>query len=155
MLLTYCNTYLWFCDKMYWKGLQKQSFCYQLSNGRIVFLLLKFIRIAHQQAVASSQLLGYEVFRLWGYEVRFAQICRYSYIYYLKTYKRSDLKTSKLNELEFAKVEFCINDDWKKSPHPPNRGCGDGECYLSIGRIENTWLCGTNGFVNDTVSYKV
>ena len=117
--MTYCNIYLWFCDKMYWKGLQKQSFCYKLSNGIIVFLLLKFIRIAHQQAVASPQLLGYEVFRLWGYEVRFAQICRYPYIYHLKTYKRSDLKTSKLNELELAKVEFCINDDWKKSPHPP------------------------------------
>ena len=36
--------------------------------------------------------------RLWGYEVRFAQICRYPHIYHLKTYKRSDLKTSKPNE---------------------------------------------------------
>ncbi len=46
-----------------------------------------------------SQVLNFYVMRSLGYEVRFAQICRYPYIYHLKTYKRSDLKTSKPNEV--------------------------------------------------------
>ena len=67
--------------------------------------LLSRIQLELWDAKAKGNYIGFDLVaspavsfaspQLLGSEVRFAQKCRYPYIYHLKTYKRSDLKTKR------------------------------------------------------------